>query len=74
MVVSKGKAFAVSRYDASWILDATFGTDGLVTTDLIPGLRDEAKAVALQADGKIVAVGIAGLGDNVNGDFALGSV
>lgn len=71
VVVSNGSAFALARYTANGILDATFGTDGLVTTDLIPGLKDEANAVALQADGKIVAVGVAGIGDNVDSDFAL---
>ncbi len=71
VIVSNGSAFALARYTASGILDATFGTAGLVTTDLILGLRDEANAVALQADGKIVAVGVAGLGDNANSDFAL---
>ena len=69
LVVSNGRAFAMSRYDAGGNLDATFGTAGLVTTDLGPGMQDEGQAVALQADGKIVAAGFAGVG--ADGDFAL---
>ena len=48
-------------------LDGTFGTGGKVTTDFA-GNGDEARAVALQPDGKIVAAGGA-LGATV--DFAL---
>jgi uncharacterized delta-60 repeat protein len=39
-------------------LDPTFGGDGKVITDLTPGL-DYASAIAIQADGKLVAAGIA---------------
>jgi len=45
-------------------LDPTFGTGGKVTTDFGGG-TDQAFAVALQPDGKIVAAGQA------NNDFAL---
>src|SRR5690242_10322231 len=37
-------------------LDPTFGTAGMVTTDL-KGSTDIANAVAVQADGKLVVVG-----------------
>src|SRR5207244_4287411 len=47
--------FAVARYNPDGTLDATFGTNGRVTTDF--GHDDKAAAVALQGDGKIVAVG-----------------
>ncbi|MFD0273974.1 calcium-binding protein [Kitasatospora sp. NPDC127111] len=47
-------------------LDPTFGTGGRVTTDFGGG-EDDADAVAVQSDGKIVAVGYAG----AFGDFAL---
>jgi uncharacterized delta-60 repeat protein len=47
--------FALARYNADGSLDASFGTGGKVTTDI--GLFDEAFAVAIQADGKIVAAG-----------------
>src|SRR5919106_3889534 len=60
--------FALARYNRDGSLDATFGEgDGKVTTDFFAG-ADEAFAVAIQADGKIVAGGAAA----VSGvDFAL---
>jgi uncharacterized delta-60 repeat protein len=51
--------FAVARYDADGTLDSTFSANGKVRTDLSGG-RDFANAVALQADGKIVAAGRSG--------------
>jgi len=45
--------FALCRYNSDGILDSAFGTDG----KLSPGIGDVAYAIALQADGKIVAVG-----------------
>ncbi len=59
---------AVARYDTSGSLDSTFGSDGKVTTDFESG-EDGAYSVAIQNDGKIVAVG-----DTYNGsnsDFAV---
>ena len=56
--------FAVARYNPDGSLDATFSDDGRQTTDF-EGYTDAAYAVALQPDGKIVAVG--GGGD----DFGL---
>ena len=47
--------FALARYNTDGSLDASFGTGGKVTTDI--GLFDVAFAVAIQADGKIVAAG-----------------
>ena len=47
--------FAVARYTADGVLDATFGTGGLVTTDF--GGDELANAVAIQPDGRIVAAG-----------------
>lgn len=55
--------FAVSRYQASGSPDTTFGSGGTVTTPL--GDFAGAAAVALQADGKIVAAGAG----NVSIDF-----
>ncbi len=55
--------FAVARFDSNPMvrrIDGTFGTGGWVTTD-IPGADDAAAAVAIQADGKILAVGSAGI-------------
>ncbi|PYE53229.1 delta-60 repeat domain-containing protein, partial [Deinococcus yavapaiensis] len=47
--------FALIRYTPSGTLDSTFGSSGVVTTDL--GGTDTASALALQPDGKLVAVG-----------------
>jgi len=57
----------VARYHSDGSPDTTFGTDGIVTTDI--GLYAKARAVALQPDGKIVVAGRAG---SINqSDFAL---
>jgi uncharacterized delta-60 repeat protein len=62
-----GGRFALARYDLHGTLDRTFGNDGRVVTNLSPG-DDVALDVAIQPDGKIVAVGRSG---NGNGAFAL---
>jgi uncharacterized delta-60 repeat protein len=50
--------FAVARYNADGSLDATFGTGGVVLTGFGGDeSRDEATAVAVQANGKIVVAG-----------------
>lgn len=49
--------FALARYNPDGSLDATFGADGTVTTDFPGG---HASAIAIQANGKIVAAGEAG--------------
>jgi uncharacterized delta-60 repeat protein len=54
--------FALVRYRKDGSLNATFGGDGKITTDFTKG-ADGANAVAIQADGKIVAAGHAGFGD-----------
>jgi uncharacterized delta-60 repeat protein len=48
--------FALARYNDDGTLDAAFGAGGKVTTDIAGG-GDQGNAVALQADGKIVAAG-----------------
>jgi uncharacterized delta-60 repeat protein len=48
--------FALVRYNSDGSLDASFGAGGKVTTDFF-GTRDEAHAVAIQDDGKIVVAG-----------------
>ena len=51
--------FALVRYNADGTLDTTFGGDGIVTTDL--GTRsDDALAVVVQPDGRLVVAGVAG--------------
>lgn len=52
--------FALARYHEDGGLDASFGVDGKVTTDFSKG-EDMIQDLALQADGKIVAVGYADL-------------
>jgi uncharacterized delta-60 repeat protein len=59
--------FALARYTINGLLDTTFSGDGKQTTDFGSGF-DEATGVALQADGRIVAVGFSGFG---GGRFAL---
>jgi uncharacterized delta-60 repeat protein len=59
-----GYNFALARYTASGNPDSTFDGDGKLTTDFGSG-SDEARAVALQSDGKITVAGA------VNNDFAL---
>ena len=63
--------FAVACFDASGVPDPDFGSGGLVTTSFD---RDyaRAQAVAIQADGRIVAAGYIGDTSNFsNEDFAL---
>ena len=52
--------FALARYNSNGSLDLTFGTDGRVATDF-SGQDDVAYAVAVQADGKILAAGGGGV-------------
>jgi uncharacterized delta-60 repeat protein len=50
--------FAVARYLTDGSLDPSFGAGGLVTTHLSgPGGEDEARAVAIQSDGRIIVAG-----------------
>ncbi len=63
-----GSDLALVRYNTDGSLDTTFDTDGKVTTDFAGG-SEQAKTVALQADGKIVAAGDSSTGSDL--DFAL---
>jgi uncharacterized delta-60 repeat protein len=66
-IVAVGRAgsdFALARYNPDGSLDLTFSGDGKLTTDF--GGSDQARAVVIQADDKIV---VAGWGDSA--DFAL---
>lgn len=56
-----GRDFAVVRYNTGGTLDGTFGVSGKVVTSFGVG-NDTANAVALQADGNIVAAGSATYG------------
>jgi uncharacterized delta-60 repeat protein len=69
-IVVAGEAdtdFAVARYNSNGSLDTTFDGDGRVRTSI--NLFDSAYDVAIQSDGKIVAAGETGTGNN--SDFAL---
>jgi uncharacterized delta-60 repeat protein len=66
-----GYAFALARYNANGVLDTGFSGDGKQTTDFgFPNQSGGASGVALQGDGKIVAVGV-GSGPTQTDDFAL---
>lgn len=54
----------ILRYNSNGILDATFGTGGVVLYNGPANAIDEAHAVAIQPDGKIVVVGTARNIDN----------
>jgi hypothetical protein len=49
--------FALVRLEPDGSPDPTFGTNGVVTTDFGVGGSEEILAIAIQPDGRIVAVG-----------------
>ncbi len=61
--------FALVRYTVDGVLDSTFGVGGWVRTDLLDN-DDQANALAIQSDGRIIVVGKA-LNSSGNYDFAL---
>jgi uncharacterized delta-60 repeat protein len=67
-------AFATARYQPDGAFDETFADNGIALTSVAPNQfggsnHDEARAVGLQTDGKIVVVGYTQIGNNR--DFAL---
>lgn len=68
-----GTDFGVVRYGRDGGLDTTFGNGGKVATAVASGNgSDEAYAVAVQPDGKILVAGNADMGNGASGlDFAL---
>lgn len=60
--------FALVRYNTNGSIDTTFGTNGIVTTNFGSG-SDSITHLALQTDGKIIAVGSVTIGGSV--DFGL---
>jgi uncharacterized delta-60 repeat protein len=54
------QSFALARYLPDGTLDATFGSGGIVVTDVTPGRPSLIFALALQMDGAIVARGPSG--------------
>jgi uncharacterized delta-60 repeat protein len=65
---SKGSVFALARYNNDGTPDKNFGADGKVITSFTDESDDDANAVAIQSDGKIVAGGIS---YELNSDFGL---
>ena len=61
--------FALARYNSDGSLDTSFDGDGKVTTVVGTGGSDTIAAIAIQTDGKIVAVG--GSYNGSNSDFAI---
>ncbi|HSB11392.1 MAG TPA: hypothetical protein VLM38_18030 [Blastocatellia bacterium] len=64
--------FALARFNSDGSLDRSFGSDGTVITDFF-GKAEHVFGLALQTDGKIVAVGFTQGTDQgpINSDFAL---
>ncbi len=62
------RKFALVRYNADGSLDTSFDSDGFATAQFEPGglADEEIKAIVIQSDGKIVAVG-----EYKSGQFAL---
>ena len=65
-----GGDFGLARYNANGSLDTSFSGDGKQTTDFLFGAGDGANDLAIQANGRIVAVGLAS-GGATGQDFAL---
>jgi uncharacterized delta-60 repeat protein len=65
-----GADFAIVRYNLNGTVDATFGTNGVITTSVSPS-ADVAIGIALQGDGKIVVGGHAPSAVTGSQDFAL---
>jgi uncharacterized delta-60 repeat protein len=59
-IVAAGRSLgsmALARYTITGTLDTTFGTDGVVQTDINPSSNDEVYGLAIQPDGMIVVGG-----------------
>ena len=56
-----GYAFVLARFNVDGTLDSSFGSAGIVTTDIVPGggynSLEQLNDICLQANGKIVATG-----------------
>lgn len=61
MVGGSTSDFVMARYNTNGSLDTSFGTNGLVTHNMLTGTAEEiARAVAIQSDGKIIVAGHTG--------------
>jgi uncharacterized delta-60 repeat protein len=64
--------FAIARYNPDGTLDGSFGTNGRFHIDLNSSFSDQASAIAIQSDGKIVVAGGAvNPAPGGNADFAV---
>jgi uncharacterized delta-60 repeat protein len=66
--------FGISIYSANGVLDTSFGNGGVIATNFATGIDsgDKVNALALQADGKVVAAGVGAVDSlGVASDFAL---
>jgi uncharacterized delta-60 repeat protein len=59
----------IIRYNPNGTLDTTFDSDGILILAMSPSSDEEARAVAIQPDGKIVVAGYAYTGTVTAGDF-----
>ncbi len=64
------RQFALARYTANGFLDSTFGTNG-IDTFYIGSSDDEANAMVIQPDGKILVAGLSNSGSGGQVKFAL---
>ncbi|MCB9208091.1 MAG: hypothetical protein H6612_05820 [Ignavibacteriales bacterium] len=67
--ISTSSDFAVVRYNIDGSLDGSFGTGGIVTTNI--GNGDNGRSIAIQSDGKILLVGYTSGSGFGNSDIAL---
>ncbi len=58
------------RYTSDGVVDTSFDSDGRVVTSIGPG-NDEARAVVVQPDGKIVSAGFGHRSTGIDSDFTL---
>jgi uncharacterized delta-60 repeat protein len=68
--ISFGVDFAILRYNPNGTLDASFDGDGKVTVAVDPGIN-QANAVKILSDGKIVVAGYSGIGGTTIGFTAV---
>lgn len=61
--------FALIRYNGNGTLDNTFGSGGIVTTNMAGGPQNFAYGLAIQSDGKIVAGGTADTSNSSTGCY-----
>ena len=59
IVTSNGRDFALRQYKADGTADGSFGANGIATTSFTKGKNDDIYGIALQPDGKVIAVGYA---------------